>query len=468
MQRNAQQPTGLMIHAAAWAHELRYEDIPAHVVADTKLRILDIIGCCLAASTTDVGTVVRRAALALGSGSDCRILGFGDRTSAASAAVANGTMAHALDYDDTHNESVVHVSGPVVTAALSAGEAVGASGRDVLTAAVAGSEITCRIGVIAPGKLHARGFHATGICGTLGAAVTAGMLYGLSADHIAHAAGISGSQASGILEFFSDGSWAKRLHPGWAAHAGVAAALLAKNGFTGPATVIEGRFGLIASHVGTEGANFDRLLTELGNEWECVRTSFKPYPCGHVAHPFLDALLALHHEEGLRAEMVKRITCPIAEWMIPIMCEPRAVKLRPATDYHAKFSFPFTLAAALTFGRLGVEAYSDKNIRNPQILALAEKIEHVADPTAPNTKQFKGWVQAETTDGRRLERIVENNWGSEANPMTSGQVTQKFRENTSLALPADRIEALLRQVQELETIGDIANIVELCVTEQPG
>ena len=449
-------------HAAGWVHDLQFQQIPRSVVDDAKLRVLDIIGVILAASTMEVGRIVRDAALKLGSGDESHILGFGDVSSAASAAVANGTMAHALDYDDTHNESVIHVSGPIVTTALTVGEAVGASGTDVLTAAIAGSEVTCRIGCAAAGGFHKRGYHPTGVVGTFGAAFIASRLLGLTADQMRHAAGIAGSQASGLLEFFSDGTWAKRLHPGWASHSGIGAAYLAQGGFTGPATVLEGRFGLFNSHLGSGTYHYDRITAELGQHWECVKTSFKPYPCGHVAHPFLDALLMLHCNEGLRAEQVKRITCPIAEWMIPIMCEPREVKLRPETDYHAKFSFPFSLAAALIFGRLGVEAYSDENIHNPAILALAEKIQHVVDPDAPDTSRFKGWVQVETTDGRRLEQVVDDNWGSEANPMTSDQVRQKFLENATLAIPDSRAGEIVEAVSGMEELSDVGSIVRLC------
>lgn len=449
--------------ASHWLRALRFEDLPARVVQDAKLRILDTVGVTLAACFTAVGDVTRQAALKLGSGTESRIFGYGDRTSAASAAIANGTMSHAHDYDDTHNESVIHVSAPVVTAAFAAGEARRASGRELITTIVGASEATCRLGVIAPGKLHERGFHATGVFGAFGAALAAGRLFGLDADKLGHAMGIAGSQAAGILEFFSDGTWAKRLHPGWAAHAGIAAAHLADAGFTGPATVIEGRYGLMRSHAGGEQFNFSRVADGLGRDWEYLKISYKPYPCGHVIHPFLDALLALHREEGLRAQGVERITCPIAEWMIPVVCEPRAVKIRPASDYHAKFSLPYSLAAALKFGRLGVEAYSEANIADPELIDLAGRIVHVADKAAPDTRRFRGSVSVELKDGRRLERTAEDNWGSEANPMTPDQVRAKFVDNAGLALPRAQVETLLDRFESLETQHDVALLVDHCI-----
>jgi 2-methylcitrate dehydratase PrpD len=449
--------------AASWLAGLAYDDIPAAVVADAKLRFLDIIGVSLAASAAPAGAIARRTALRLGAGQEAQILGFGDRVPAASAAMANGTMAHALDFDDTHNESVIHVSAPVVSAALAAGQLTKADGKSVLAAAIAGAEITCRIGCVAPSAFHKRGFHPTGVIGTFGSALISGKLLGLDAVQLQNAMGIAGSQASGILEFFSDGSFAKQLHPGWAAHSGIIASYLASEGFTGPATVLEGRYGLFATHLGPGSYSMDRVVQKLGTEWICIKTSFKPYPCGHVVHPFLDAILSLYKDEGLRADDVVRITCPTAEWMLPIMCEPREVKLVPETDYHAKFSFPYTVAAALYFGRLGVEAFTDEAIRNQDILALARRVVNEVDPTAPNPSRFKGWVIVETKSGKRFERVVENNWGSESNPLSATDVRQKFRDNARLVLDDKKIEQVLSMTDRLEEVRDINEVVALCV-----
>ena len=240
---------------------------------------------------------------------------------------------------------------------------------------------------------------------------------------------------------------------------------MAQCGFTGPAEVLEGIQGFYTTHA-KPGVQFpERLMHKLGTRWEYPTTSFKPYPCGHVVHGFLDCVTQLYMEEGLRAGQVKSMVCPIAEWMIPIMCEPREIKLRPATEYHAKFSLPFTIAATLTFGRLGVEAFSNENINNPDLLALMEKIVHAVDPTAIDSRGFKGWVKVKTNDGRHLERVVMDNWGSECNPMTPDQVRQKFRENAALKLDGVRVEKLLDHVGRIETIMDVGEIVTGGVNE---
>jgi 2-methylcitrate dehydratase PrpD len=448
---------------AAWLERLAFADIPETVLADAKLRVLDTIGVSLAASASSVGDVARRTALRLGRGDESTILGFGDRVPASSAALVNGTLAHALDFDDTHNESVIHVSAPIVTTATAIGEMRRCGGRELLVAAVGGAEIACRIGCVRPGAFHRRGFHATGVIGTFGAALTAGKLLGLDGARMTHALGIAGSQAAGILEFFSDGSWAKRLHPGWAAHAGIIAAYLAADGFSGPATVLEGRFGLFATHLGPDGYAMDRVVDGLGQDWECVKSSFKPYPCGHVVHPFVDAILALHRDDGLRWQDVERIDCPTAAWMIPIMCEPRAVKLRPESDYHAKFSFPYALAAALYFGRLGVEAFTAAEIHNPELLGLVQRVHNEVDPSAPDPSRFKGWVIVTTKSGRRLEKIVEDNWGSERNPLRPDDVRAKFRDNAALVMAPERIDQVVERVDALDRIDDVATLLALCV-----
>lgn len=448
---------------AGWAAQLAFSDIPDPVIEDQKTRVLDILGVTLAASAMPRSEPVRRAALRLGSGDESRIIGFGDRTSAASAAVANGALAHALDYDDTHNESVVHISAPVISTGLTLGEALRSDGQTVLAAMVAGAEAGVRIGSAAPGGFHRRGFHATGVVGALAATIVAGKLLGLDAGRLRHAIGTAVSQASGVMECFRDGSETKQLHPGWAAHSGIAAAYLAEAGFTGPATALEGRNGFYQAHADTNPPDYTKIHMDLGREWSCLATSYKPYPCGHVVHAFLDALLMLYREEGLRAEQVESIACPIAEWMIPVMCEPREVKLRPQSEYHAKFSFPFTMAAALTFGRLGVEAFSEANIRDTEILELAEKIHHEVDHGAPGTGRFKGWVKVTTTDGRHLERIVEDNWGSPANPMTPDQVRRKFEENAALALPDARVEQIIGLAGEMDCLTDVARLIDLCI-----
>ena len=391
---------------AQWYGDLALDDVPGDLVAHAKLRILDTLGVALAASSLAYGKVIRDAAQALGGEGKSRIIAFGNGVAPAWAAMANGMLAHALIFDDTHNESIVHPSSPLLSATLAVGEAVDCDGEEALTAFIGATEILCRVGLVARGGFHKAGFQPTAVVAPVGAAFVASRLYGLDEAAMVHAAGLTGSFASGITESWTDGTWAQLLHPGWAAHSGVAAALLAKSGYSGPATVLEGRFGLFKTHVQQPDAEFafDRLLAELGTEWESRRISFKPYPCAHVIHPFLDAILALHRD-GLSAADVQRIVCPIAAYMIGVVCEPVDEKRRPASDAQARTSLQYSLAEALVRGKLDAQSYRPDALQQRVILDLADKIEYTVDTTAPTSRQFKGWVIVHTNDGRVLEHI---------------------------------------------------------------
>jgi 2-methylcitrate dehydratase PrpD len=449
---------------ADWYATLAYEDLPEDVIASTRLRVLDVLGLSLAPVGATFGNTVRAAVLEMGTGHGSRMLGYGDETSPMLAAIVNGSMAHALEFCDTQNETMTHVSSPTVTTALTLGESLHLGGREFLTVCAGASEITARIAAGAPGQFHKNGFHSTGVVGTFGAAYIASRLHGLDAQRMTHCAGIVGSQASGLMECWSDGTWSKFIHPGWAAHCGISSALLAKHGYTGPATILEGRFGLFRSHVQDPGYrhDFERIVNALGSHWENRRISFKPYPTAHVIHPFIDAILALHRA-GLRAEDVERIICPVADYMVPIVCEPRAEKIAPASDWHGRVSLAYTLAEALHHGRLGARGYAEESIRNPDILALARKVGYEIDATAPGRERFKGWVIVHTTDGRRWEHVEPANRGSFDNPMGAEDIRAKFRENASPALSGERIERVIEAVDRLETLPDVKDLVTLCV-----
>src|SRR5687768_465452 len=231
-----------------------------------------------------------------------RLLGTGDRVGVAIAAFANAACAQALEFDDTHNESIVHMSSPSVAAALALSETRPLAGREVITAIAIGNEVACRVGVVAPGQFHRRGFHPTGLFAPFGVTYLAARLLGLDADATARAAGICGSSAAGLLECWVDGTQSKFLHSGFAAQSGISSALLAQAGVTGPPTVFEGRFGLFASHLPeTVPRHLDRIVDRLGTHWESRNASFKPYPAAHVLHPYLDALLRARAQHRIEA-----------------------------------------------------------------------------------------------------------------------------------------------------------------------
>src|SRR5579871_200499 len=439
---------------AIWAAAVGFDDLPGDVAEATKLRVLDVIGLSLAGAETPFGRSTRDAVLAISPPGPCRILGFGDRVGVASAAFANGAFSQALEFDDTHNESIVHMSSPAVAAALALSEIAPVSGRELITAIAIGNEISCRVGSVSSGELHRRGFHPTGLFATFGAAYLAAKLLGLNAEAMARAAGIAGSFAAGLLECWVDGTQTKFLHPGWSAQSGITAAYLARSGTTGPAQVFEGRFGLFASHVQDAGAHrdFSRIDAGLGENWESRNSSFKPFPAAHVIHPYIDAIIRLRRVHGIDPAEVERIDCPVTAFIVNIVCEPTEEKFAPASDSHGRVSLQYTLAEALYFGELGKNAYRAESLRNPAILALARRVHYYVDPEYPGPGRFKGAVKVTLKDGRVFEEIEEYNRGSAENPMSYAEIRAKFDENAAGFLAPKQRDLLAARIQQLESL----------------
>ena len=450
---------------AQWGTSIRFDDLPADVVRATKARVLDVVGLSLAGAETPFGRSVRDAAVAMSSPGPCRVLGTGDRLNVTMAAFANGAFSQALEYDDTHNESIVHMSSPAVAAALALADAGSITGRDLITAIAVGNEISCRAGSVAPGQFHQRGFHPSGLFATFGVTYLAARLLGLDAEATARAAGICGSFASGILECWVDGTQTKFLHPGWSAQSGLASAFLARAGTTGPAQVFEGRWGLFASHLQDADAprNFESLTRGLGTHWESRNSSFKPFPAAHVLHPYISAILRLRSAHAVNAADVERIDCPVAAFIVPIVCEPTSEKLAPASDSHGRVSLQYSLAEALVRGSLGRYAYSDDSLRDPAVLALARRVRYHVDPAFPGPGRFKGAVTVTLTDGRSLTELEEYNRGSAENPMSDDELRAKFDENAGGFLSTAARGRVAEGAMNLEEFADGRALVDLAV-----
>lgn len=452
---------------AAWVASLRFEDLPPAVVRNSCNRVLDVIGLVLAGRAEPFGPAVIEAVGTLHPAGRCRIFGGGRTTSPLGAALANGSLSQALEFDDTHNESIVHMSSPSVAAALALADEHGLSGREVILGVAIGNEISCRIGSIAPAQFHRRGFHPTGIFAPFGIAFLAGRLLGLDQGQLVNAAGIVGSFAAGLLECWVDGTQSKFLHPGWAAQSGIAAATLGRTGATGPRTVIEGRFGLIASHLQDESfpRDFGRVTEGLGRHWESERASFKPFPVAHVSHPYIDALLRLRARHRIDPARVRRIEVPVASYIVGIVCEPLAEKRRPLTDSHGRVSLQYTLAEALVKGRIGRDAYRPDSLSDPLILGLADRVEYRIDPAFPGPERFKGQVLVEMEDGSRYEEIEEHNRGSAANPMSDADIDAKFADNAGALLPHARIAEVARAARGLPGMAEARALIDLTLPE---
>ena len=445
---------------AGFARSLTPSRIPATVRDSVALRVLDTLGCALAASDADWADTVLAPVSAWGRGGRSSVAGRSPRVAAPMAALANGTLAHGLDFDDTHAPSITHASAVVLPAVLALGEERRLPGPEIIAAAVAGYETITRLGMAAPGAFHARGWHATPACGAFAAALAAGRCLALEEDALASAVGVAASCASGLLEFLEDGSSVKRLHPGWAAHAGVLAAALAGGGMTGPRTALEGRFGFFRAALG-EAPDLAPLLDTLGTRWETLEIGFKPYPCCHYNHAYVDAARRLRDAHGLDAAAIASIECRVPAGEVPIVCEPADAKAAPRTDYDAKFSLPFSVAAALIDGQVGVGTFSAARLADPALLHLAARVTYSVDPESPFPRTFPGHVIVRLDDGRTFEARETSNRGGPDAPLPVGAIVEKFRDNACRALPEATVRALEKSALGLEGLDDVGTLMAL-------
>jgi 2-methylcitrate dehydratase PrpD len=437
---------------------LSLDAVPGPVRTQASLLALDTLGNALAAAREDFGVTVLGVAESLGGVPESSLLGRRARVVAANAVLANATLAHGLDFDDTREDAIVHTGCVAVTTALAVGEAAGGGGRAVLEALIAAVEVMCRVGLTVPGALHARHFHPTSITSSFAAAAAAGRMYGLTEDQLVHAFGICGSQSAGIIEYLTDGSWTKRLHPGWGAHAGVVATLLARSGFTGPETVLEGGHGLYAAFAGGHDATrLDALLDGLGRTWELAELTLKPYPCGSIAQPYMDCAVRLR--ERARPDAIAAIRCRTAAEPVPRLWEPLAAKHAPPNGYAAKFSLPYLLASILVRGRAGLAEFDDAAVREPAVLAIARRVTYEIDATIDYPRQFVGDVEITLTDGRVVRERQDRPRGGPDAPLTRAEIEAKFRGNAGLALPAGQVERVIAAVSGLDAGAPLAELL---------
>jgi 2-methylcitrate dehydratase PrpD len=453
--------TALAGRVAEFAAALDPADVPDEVLERARHLVLDAVGLAYA-STAYRFSGVARDALATFGGGDHPVLGMPDRLSPRDAAVLNGVLVHGMDFDDTHIPAVTHVSAAALPAALSAATVAGASTRDMLLAYVLGVEVSARVGLGGAGGFHDVGFHPTAVAGAFGAAVAAGRLTGLDADGLVAAQGVVGSMSAGLLEFLEDGSWTKRLHPGWAAMCGLTAAAFARAGWTGPAAVYEGRFGLYATHLAGRPNRPEAVGEDLGTRWELMRTAVKPYPICHFNHAFADAALLLRDEHGIVAADVRAIRCAIHPVPGKVVCQPPENKWVPRDEYDAKFSLPFAVSAALARGRFTLAELEDEALADPGILALARKVEVVDDHEGLFPDAYSGRVEIELADGRVVAHREQVNRGHDQRPLTNAEIVEKFEGTIGRVADAATAERVRVAVLSLGDDRPASEFAEAC------
>jgi 2-methylcitrate dehydratase PrpD len=445
-------PLGLGVtrDLAAFLARMRYEDLPEAAVHEARRGVLDWIGCALAGSRHPTVDKLLPVLKALNAQPQATVLGRNLKLGLTEASLANGQMGHMLDFDDTHMGGVVlHASSPILAALLALAERGGCDGRALIAAYAAGFEAGVRVGQAAPGH-HDGGWHLTGTLGTIAAGAACGRLLGLSAQQMTHALGIAATQASGMQQ--NRGTMCKSFHAGRAASNGLLAALLAQQGFDSSEEIVEGKrgFARIYSHV----AKPEVVLDQLGQRWEIARNGYKPYACGVVLHPILDAMVALGTQRPLKPEAIARIEARV---------HPIAVRITglgdPATGLQSKFSIYHAGAVAYLDRGAGIAQFSDARAAAADVVALRGKIDVTTDESFRKDQAEATLV---TTTGERIEAQVAHASGTVDNPMSDRAIEDKFIANASLALAETRARQIAAQVWALPKLGDVREIVGLC------
>ncbi|MEV6300028.1 MmgE/PrpD family protein [Actinoplanes sp. NPDC051861] len=380
---------------AEWAAALDFRDLPAPVAGVAHEHLIDAAGCAVAGIVRGAAEPALVVARGLGGPPEARLF-TGERVGAVAAAFGNAVAVHALDFDDTHAGGLVHASAVGVPVALALAEQTGSRGSEMVAALVAGLEIICRLGAAVPHAFHARGLHATSMCGVVGAAVTAGKLLGLDAAGLTNAIGVAASGASGLLEFLHSPASTKQLHPGTAAANGILAARLAAAGATGPAGALDGEYGLFRALAGREP---DRavLLGDLGERWETTRIGIKPYPACRLNHASIDAA------GEFAGTSPAALTVTLHPDAVPIVAGPE--KRRPRSAYEAKFSVYWCVAAMVVDGWVDLDTFDD--LDRPDVLSLAARITVAVSDPGVVAADAPGLVEA----GGRVSRVERSTGG---------------------------------------------------------
>ena len=434
--------------------ETRKEGIPEAVLHEGKRCFINYLAVALYASRDSSLDILLGVFGDEGGKERASVVGTNTRTSLQNAALANGYLGHLEDYDDTHFPTVIHPSSPTLPAALAVGEQLGVSGYDALVASVLGMEVCCRIGVAIHPYHYNEGWHITGTCGVFGAVASAGRLMGLDLDSLVHALGVAGTQASGVREVF--GSMTKPFHPGRAAQSGVLAALLAQRGFTSTKTIIEGRRGFAA--VLSSEYDLEKATDGLGEKWELQMNGLKPYACGVVNHPLIDAMIAMRSKDGVVAGAVDSISAIVHPLVLELVN-----RQHPEIGLEGKFSFHHSMAVGLVDGGAFPLQYTDSKVNDPVIKSLRDRITAIADESLEEDQAI---VTVNLRDGRSYTERIEHATGAPQNPMSDTYLEDKFRNLTDDVLSTEQRETLLDRLWHMETVNDLGEILGLTRVSQ--
>ena len=396
--------------------------LPVSLRARCEDLAVDVLGLCVTARNEDY---VKATLAACDDDGPCTAIGHARTLSAAGAALVNGTAAHGEDFDDTFEGGPVHAGAVIVPAVLAACERHNPDGPSALLGIAVGVETMCRLSLLAPKLVHKAGFHPTAVFGTLAAAAGVGAALRLDRRQMIDALGVAGSMAAGIIEYLAEGAWTKRMHAGWSAQSGIRAALMAKHGFSGPRTVLEGTHGFLHAFAHRTDAPYDLLIGDFGTRWVTETLAFKLYPCGTMTHPYIDCARRLG-ARGIAAADIREMICEVGEGTVHRLWEPLADKQRPPNGYSAKFSTPYCIAAGFVHGNVGLDSFTDAAVQDKAVRELAAKVRYVIDPQNPYPDNFTGHIRAVMADGSETEERQPHIRGGAHEPLSRADIEEKF------------------------------------------
>jgi 2-methylcitrate dehydratase PrpD len=443
----AEQAPDVTRRLAEYVVSARYEDLPETVRKEAQRTLLNWLGCAIGGSRHETLDAALAALAPFCGPAQASVLGRRERIDILNASLMNGMSSHVFDFDDTHLKTVIHPAGPVVSSLLALAEYRPVSGREFLNAMVLGVEVECRIGNAVYPAHYDRGWHITGTTGVFGSAAACGKVLGLTVPQMVWAFGLAATQPVGLREMF--GSMTKAFHPGRAAQNGLTAALLASRNFTSSDTGIEGHSGW--ANVLSTARDYGQITDHYGRSYEISLNTYKPFACGIVIHPTIDACVQLRNEHHLTADQIERIELGVH----PLVLELTGKKT-PQTGLEAKFSVYFAAALAIVRGSAGMRDFSDENARNPEIVALRDRVTATIDPSI-SEEQVRATVVLK--DGRTVRKQIDHVVGSLERPMTDGDLEAKFNGLLDGVLPAAQGHKLIDLCWKVETLasaGDIA------------
>ncbi|WP_300465139.1 MmgE/PrpD family protein [Desulfobacula sp.] len=435
---------------AEYIHDTSYETIPGDIHRYAKLCLLDWIGVTLGGSREPVSDILLDFIDIVGGKAHATILGKGVKTNLMWAALANGTMSHALDFDDTHKDSGTHPSVCLAPAVISVGEYKKSSGRDLITAFIIGFEIAARIGAAAGSAHYEHGWHATSTIGRFSATASAAKLMGLSVEQTINAFGITGTQVSGLREVF--GTMSKPFHAGKAAMDGVLSVALAKRNFDSSHEIFEGTFGL--KNVYAPHSDTSQILKGLGTTYHITNVAFKPYASALATHSTIQAIETIKKENQITAADVHTIQIEFGELPFSVVNNKN-----PRKVLEGKFSVYQCAALAFMEGRVNRDMFTLEKINDPDIIAFRERINVLLNP---NLKKFETIIKVMTKQGQLLERFIKVAKGSPEDPLTFLEMKEKFMDLALPVISKTNAEKIVDKIRHLSEIADITEIIELC------